>query len=800
MGPTKRGRFVVHCHDASRLHYDLRIQVGGVLESFAIPKGPSVRLDDKRLAVHTEAHPLRYLDFEGVIPEGNYGAGAMIVWDRGRVSYPKDTAEEGLEKGALSIDLDGFKLKGRFSLVRPKSSVDDTDAWLLIKRDDAFASDEDITDEKPRSVLSGMTVEELSEAPELYQAVIEEAKKLGAERDEVLASKLTPMLATLDDAPVDRPGWVYELKLDGVRILAERRGSEARLFYRTGRQATASFPEVVEGLRSLLAEDVILDGEIITFDDVGKPSFQRLGRRIHATKAGDIRFLRDTVPVVFVVFDVIALGGYDLRSLSLLERKALLERVLPGGKGVLRRLDYFEDDGTALLAFCDAQKLEGVVAKKSDSPYRPGPSRNADWLKIKRLRENDFLVHGYTKGKGGRSQLGALEIGSYVDGEMVSRGRVGSGLSDAEVERLLPSLERGDPLVVRVRYAGFTEDGNLRHPVYLGVRHDVAPDDIVVLPKPDDATMLAGEPTTSSADRVVGKAKLTNQAKVFWPQDGITKGDLCNYYEAISPVLLPYLKDRPVTLVRFPDGIEGKSFFQWRIPKHAPAWVQSLPLRSEEQDGKEVNTILVNDLSTLMYVVNLGCIPIHVIASHADALDTCDFLTLDLDVELASLREAVPIALSIRDILDEVQLEGFPKTSGKTGLHVIVPLGDGLPFEVAKQLLELIGRIALQRHPDTATMERRKDKRGDRVLIDVGQTGRLRTIVAPYSVREVAGAPVSTPLSWDEVSLSLDPRAFNVFTVPDRVLSIGDPMAPAAEVAIDLEATLSRLGTLVSGA
>ena len=383
---------------------------------------------------------------------------------------------------------------------------------------------------------------------------------------------------------------------------------------------------------------------------------------------------------------------------------------------------------------------------------------------------------------------------------MVSRGRVGAGLSDAEVERLLPSLERGDPLVVRVRYAGLTEDGNLRHPVYVGVRHDVAPDDIVVLPKPDDATMLAGEPTTSSADRVVGKAKLTNQAKVFWPQDGITKGDLCNYYEAISPVLLPYLKDRPVTLVRFPDGIEGKSFFQWRIPKHAPAWVQSLPLRSEEQDGNEVNTILVNDLSTLMYVVNLGCIPIHVIASHADALDTCDFLTLDLDVELASLRDAVPIALSIRDILDEVQLEGFPKTSGKTGLHVIVPLGDGLPFEVAKQLLELIGRIALQRHPNTATMERRKDKRGDRVLIDVGQTGRLRTIVAPYSVREVAGAPVSTPLSWDEVSLSLDPRAFNVFTVPDRVLSIGDPMAPAADVAIDLEATLSRLGTLVSGA
>jgi len=798
MGPTKRGRFVVHCHDASRLHYDLRIQVGGVLESFAVPKGPSLRLDEKRLALHTEAHPLRYLDFEGVIPEGNYGAGAMIVWDRGRVAYPKDTAEDGFEEGALSLELDGFKLKGRFSLVRPRGDEDKSEPWLLIKRDDAFATEDDITQSKPRSVLSGMTVDELARAGELYEAAVEEAKELGAERAGVSASKLTPMLATLDDAPVDRAGWVYELKLDGVRIVAERHGGEARLFYRTGRQATASFPEVVEGVRSLLADDVILDGEIITFDDVGMPSFQRLGRRIHATKAGDVRFLRDAVPVVFVVFDIVALGGYDLRSLSLLERKTLLERVLPGGNGVVRRLDYFEDDGTALLEFCEARGLEGVVAKRSASPYRPGPSRNKDWLKVKRLREDDFVVHGYTKGKAGRSRLGALELGTYVEGELVSRGRVGSGLSDSEIERLLPALRRGENLVVRVRYAGFTDDGHLRHPVFVGVRHDVAPADVVVLPKPDDATMLAGDQTGSGADRVVGKAKLTNQSKVFWPADGITKGDLCSYYESIAPVLLPHLKDRPVTLVRFPDGIEGKSFFQWRIPKHAPAWVQSLPLRSEPEDGKEVNTILVNDLSTLMYVANLGCIPLHVIASRANALDICDFLTLDLDVELASLREAIPIALSIREILEAVQLEGFPKTSGKTGIHVIVPLGEGLPFEVAKQLLELIGRIALQRHLETATMERRKDKRGNRVLIDVGQTGRLRTIVAPYSVREVEGAPVSTPLSWDEVSLSLDPSSFDIFTVPERVLSIGDPMAASADVQIDLEATLSRLGSLVA--
>jgi bifunctional non-homologous end joining protein LigD len=251
--------------------------------------------------------------------------------------------------------------------------------------------------------------------------------------------------------------------------------------------------------------------------------------------------------------------------------------------------------------------------------------------------------------------------------------------------------------------------------------------------------------------------------------------------------------------VRFPDGIDGKSFFQWRIPKHAPPWVQSLQLRSEEEDGKEVSTILVNDLSTLMYVANLGCIPLHIIASHMDALDVCDFLTLDLDVELASLETAIPIALTIREVLEEVGLQGFPKTSGKTGLHILVPLGLGLPFEIAKQLLELIARITLQRQPESATMERRKEKRGGRVLIDVGQTGRLRSIVAPYSVREVAGAPVSTPLHWDEVSLSLDPAAFNIFTVPERVLSFGDPMGGAADVDLDLEQTLTQLGSLVTG-
>jgi len=799
-GPTRRGRFVVHCHSARALHYDLRIQVGGVLQSFAVPKGPSLDISEKRLAIQTEPHPLRYLDFEGVIPDGNYGAGPMIVWDRGRVSFPHHSAEEGLQEGALSFELDGFKLKGRFSLVRPsKQPSDAANQWLLMKRDDAFASDEDVVDARPRSVLSGMTVGELRRADALYEEVKDFAASLGARTGSVQASRTTPMLCKLEDAPVDRKGWLYELKLDGVRILAERRGNEARLFYRTHRSATAAYPEVVEALKTSLALEVVLDGEVITFDEAGRPSFQKLARRIHARRAGDVRFLRDAVPVVFVAFDVLRIGDLDLTSLPLLKRKAVLSKLVRGD-GVIRALDFFEDDGSALWEFCKTHGLEGIVAKRSDSPYRVGPKRSGAWIKIKRVREEEFVAYGFVKGKGSRTKLGALEIGTYQDGELVPCGRVGSGLSEGEIERLLEPLSSGEELVVRVRYAGWTDEGNLRHPVYLGIREDIDPKQVSATPKPEDATMLQdADATDTEADRVVGKARLTNQAKVFWPDDGITKGDLCSYYESIAPVLLPHLRDRPVTLVRFPDGIGGKSFFQWRIPEQAPPWLQSLSLRSEEEDGKEVSTILINDLSSLMYVANLGCIPLHVIASRADALDRCDFLTLDLDVELASLQEAVPIALTIRELLEQIGLRGFPKTSGKTGLHVLVPLGSGLPWDAAKRLLELLGRLVLRRHPNEATMERRKEKRGSRVLIDVGQTRRLRTIVAPYSVRAVAGAPVSAPLSWDEISLSLDPSAFNIFTVPERALTLADPLSDALDIDVDLADTLARLGTLVDG-
>ena len=804
---------MVHCHDARNLHWDLRIQVGGVLQSFAVPKGPSLDPSQKRLAVHTEPHPLGYLTFEGVIPEGNYGAGAMIVWDTGRVLYPKQTAEEGLTEGALSIELSGFKLKGRFSLVRPKKQTGkEKNQWLLIKREDAHVSDVDIIEQSPRSVLSGLTVEELPRLDELKAETEKTAKRLGAEPGELHAGRVTPMLCALEGAPVTAPDWLYELKLDGVRILAERSGPDARLFYRTHRSATAVFPEILAALKALPVDRAILDGEIVTFDDRGLPSFQRLAQRLHARKATEIAFMRDAIPVVYAVFDILSLGDYDTRKLPLSERKQLLQEVVRG-KGVIRVLEHLEERGDMLLQFAEDHDLEGIVAKRSNSKYEEGPQRSGAWVKIKREREEDFVVFGYTSGTGARKRLGALDVGSYADGELVTRGKVGSGLSDKEIDRLLSRFEEQEAsgaageletakgrvfvkpdTVVRVRYGGWTDQGRLRFPVYLGIRDDIDPKSTDAAPKPEDATMLATTTAATEGDtRTAGKVKLTNQGKLYWPEDGITKGDLCSYYEEVAPVMLPHLRDRPVTLVRYPDGIGQKSFFQWRIPKHAPPWLQSLELRSTQTDGKQVNTILIDGPDALLYVANLGCIELHIVAARAGALDHCDFLTVDFDVEFSSLREAIQIAFSLRELLAEVGLSGYPKTSGKTGLHVLIPLGSGIPFDPAKQLLELLGRLLVQRHPKTATMERRKEKRGKKVFIDVGQTGPSRTIVAPYSVRAASGAPVSTPLLWDELSLALDPRAFTIFTVPQRVLEHGDPLVDAWKNDIDVAQMMTKL-------
>jgi bifunctional non-homologous end joining protein LigD len=795
-GATQRGRFVVHLHAATRRHYDLRLEVGGALKSFAVPRGPSLDPADKRLAVNTEDHPIEYLEFEQVIPEGNYGAGAMIVWDAGRVGYLEGTAEEGVARGKIDFQLFGHKLRGRFGLIHT-----DGNQWLLVKKQDGYATGADVIANEPASVLSGLTVEQLAAIDRVVAELEAEAAALGARKGAVAAKDTLPMLCASEGATLEDATRLYELKLDGVRIVAERDGDRVDMRYRRQRPAAPAYPEIARALRALPVRRVVLDGEMVAFGDDGRPSFQRLAQRIHRAAPHDVARAAAEVPVSFLAFDLLALGPYDLRGLPLEARKRLLLRLLPG-KGRIRALDHLDGDGRALWQFCVDNGLEGVVAKRRDAPYVEGPKRGIEWVKIKRQRDAEFVVTGWEESDKGRG-LRSLCIASYVDGELVERGKVGSGLSDAIIAELRKRLdaieERRDgkihhvapDVVVSVEFRGFSDGGQLWQPVFRGLREDVAPEACTAAPVEErvDAELDAPEAPPAASGRVA----LTNQDKVFWPDEGYTKGDLCRYYAAVSGALLPLLRDRPVVLVRYPDGIAGKNFYQWRVPRGTPEWLRSLELRDEDDPKGTKRSFLLDDVDALVHVANLGCIPLHVLAARAGSLEVCDFITIDFDLGGQPFGVAVKLALSLREVLDDVGMRGFAKTSGQSGMHVLVPVGPGIGFDAAKLLVELLGRIIEGRNPDVATMERRVEKRGGKALIDTGQTGRGRTIVAPYSVRAVPRATVSTPLHWDEVSAALDPGQFTMFTVPARLADLGDPMADLLEVKPDVPRAIAAL-------
>lgn len=815
---TRSGRFVVHLHAARQRHYDLRLQVGRRLMSFAVPRGPSLDVREKRLAVLTEDHPLEYTDFEDVIPAGNYGAGPMIAWDLGRVVYLENSAEKGLEVGKIDFTLSGYKLGGRFALVRTKRG--EGNEWLLLKKPDAHSRETgDILLEQKESVLSGLTVDELEQRAEIARGIAEEARSLGAETRELEQLPFEPMLCAQSGAELDDPARIYELKIDGVRILATKRGSRVTLNYRNGRACGHSYPEVARAVATIPGENVVLDGEIVAFDEQGRPRFQRLGPRIQARSALDVARVMSETPVVYLVFDLVALDGVDLRQLPVVARKALLAKLIRG-KGLIRVLDHLEGHGSALFELCRSQGLEGVVAKRKDSKYRAGPRRTDDWVKIKCETEDDFVIVGIWPGKGSRGELGALCVASYRDGALIFRGRVGSGLDMQMLEKLtqtLAPLAVGAPtvapplpeeaakirwvrpeLVARVRYLDFTDEARLRAPVFLGLRPDIAPDTCTAAPHDEPSVELAEaapEPEPAATVKRTRKdLKLSNRSKVFWPEEGFTKGDLLDYYATISKVMLPFLSERPVVLVRHPDGIHGKSFFQWNVPRGTPDWIRTLGLRDPEEPDYDKKTVfLIDDLDTLLYIINLGCIPVHVLASRAGQPDLCDFITFDLDLNEQPFARAIEVALSLREILSEAGLTGFPKTSGQGGLHVLVPLGPGVPFVAAKLLVELLGRLVTARHTAVATMERRVDKRGGRLYVDTGQTGTSRTIVAPYSVRAWPGATVSTPLFWDELSGALDPGRFTLMTVPARIAELGDPFAELLEARPNIAAALSKI-------
>ena len=788
-----RAAFVVQKHQARRLHYDFRLEWNGVLLSWAVPEGPTLDASVKRLAVQVEPHPLDYANFEGVIPKGNYGAGSVIVWDRG-IWEPLVEAEAGLEAGNLKFRLFGHKLRGDWVLVRTKGSGKE---WLLIKKKDGFESDAPLAE---TSVLSGLELEDLKNSAGKEARISAELKENGTPADEPRAADVELMLAQQEETVVERPGWIYELKYDGYRVLAQRNESGMKLRYRRGFDATSLYPEVTLALKSLPFTSILLDGEVVVFDDDGKTNFSRLQHRAMLAKTSDVSQAEREHPACFMAFDVLGFAGHDLRALPLSKRKEILMDILPK-RGVIRYVDHVDANGEAFYRSAVSMGAEGIVAKKLDAHYVGG--RSPSWAKTKPVRTGDFVVVGYSKGGANREGISSLHLAlKKHDSAWVYAGRVGSGLAARDLAFLAKAFSEaskadygfenvlpGDhvwvepSLVCEVRYKEW-EPGEslLRHPVFVGFREDKSPSDCILTTEDD---IVVPEPAESLPAVVQ-----TNREKIFWPGLGLTKGDLLDYYDAASEWLLPYLQDRPLVLTRYPDGIDGKSFYQKDAPSWVPGWIRRKEIWSEHSQ-RNVNYFIADDRDSLLYLANLGTIPLHVWASRASSLARPDWSIIDLDPKGAPFAHVVRVAQAVQKLCTSIELPCYLKTSGSTGLHVLIPLGGTCTYEQSRNLAGLLSQLVATECPDIATMTRSLDKREGKVYLDWLQNRHGQLLVSPFSVRAKPGATVSMPLSWEQLSVGLDFKTFAISNALDGLKA--DPMIGLLTEVPDLLSALSRL-------
>lgn len=833
------GMFVIQKHAARRLHYDFRLEMEGVLRSWAVPKGPSLDPRDKRLAVMVEDHPLEYGDFEGVIAPGNYGAGCVIVWDRGqyRIIDPLGaTPADAVRAGKLDFELTGFKLGGVWTLVRmrwsPKGAEAEKDQWLLIKKRDRWASEDDLLKSHPRSVLSGFTVEEMRDAPAAAEQIAAELERLGAKPMAPapvvsLGPNAFPLsLAKLVEKPVEGDKWLFEIKYDGVRALAIRERGHTRLYGRSGAEITRRYPELALAFDALPLGRFVLDGEIVALDDDGRPSFQQLQRRMHAEGREAGRLSR-AIPVHYFAFDLLALGDFDLRGLALEVRKKMLARLIRG-EGRLRYCDHYLGRGKDFFEAAAKAGLEGIVAKRRDSPYRG--RRSEDWLKIKCPLTRRFVIGGYTDARGTRLYFGALLLGLYEPGGALRFvSKVGTGFDDAtlrDLHRQMNQRARSDcpfrrpaggevalarkahfcdpELVCEVRFSEVTDNGGLRHPSFLALVKDADPAQCradAPLDRPREPATAAARPSAAAdppapPGRAPGPKRnlaVTNPGKLFWPREGYTKADLVEYYRGIAKWMLPYLEDRPVMIVRYPDGIEGKSFYQKDAPGFAPQWIRTEKIYSKDS-GREIAHFVLESAPALGYVANLGTIPIHIWSSRISHLGRPDWLLFDIDPKGSTTACAAAVAGEVGAVLRAIGLRPVLKTSGQMGLHVVVGLKPLYTYEQARAFAELVARLVVSRIPDQATLSRGTRSRQGRVYIDYLQLGYGKTIAAPFAVRPLPGAPVSAPLEFEELCATLDPAAFNIKTVPARMERLGrDPFRGAIDDRQTIEDALAEL-------
>lgn len=851
----KELRFVVQKHDASRLHYDWRLEIDGVLVSWAVPKGPVADTAVKRLAMHVEDHPMDYIDFEGTIPKGQYGGGTVMVWDTGTYLVEgTDSVKESekilpkmLRDGNIKVIMDGSKLKGSYHLVRMSGKEQE---WLLIKGKDEFADKKEFDQ---RSVTSGRTLEEIEKdkKSEVWQSnkeskasnentdIIlkpEKGKKKPAKKnttsptltftaEDVADAKVLkkfpdewrPQLATLADEVFDNNEWLFENKYDGYRSLIRIKKGKVELTSRNGLSFNDKYSQLVKSFE-IIKDDMILDGEIVVEDDKGNSRFQWLQYYQDHPEQGELKCY---------IFDILYFNGYDLTSLELLQRKRILEALLPQTEDIIFS-KHTVGKGTDALAAAEKSGGEGIIAKKATSPYHVN-KRSRDWLKIKVTKQQEMVIGGYTDPKGSRTGFGSLLLGYYENGKLIYSGKVGTGFNEELLKEMYSKLvkleskispfqtkpkERGahwikPNLVAQVKYSEWTETGSLRHPVFMGLRTDkkaieVTREQTTPIAEVVDEKKVSkkgkkisqekssAKPIMENMDFDTEKVEISNPDKIFWPEQGYTKGDVVDYYNTMSDYILPYIKDRPQSLRRNPDGIKNEGFFQKDMAGKAPSWAKTRKIKSSSK-GESVEYLICNDKETLLYMANLGCIEINPWSSKVGSINNPDYIIFDLDPNKASLKDLVTTAKKVKEILDSLNITGYLKTSGGKGLHVFIPIQPKYTYDQSRDFSHIISQAVHNALPKITSLERSPAKRVGKVYLDFLQNGKGKTMACAYSLRPRDGATASAPLEWEELNEKFDLKNYNIKTLPERVKEKGDLWADFFQNAIDLKKVIEKL-------
>ncbi len=794
---SQKLRFVVQRHHASRLHYDFRLELDGVLKSWAVPKGPSLYPKDKRLAVQVEDHPIDYAVFEGIIPKGNYGAGVVSIFDSGYYDFVDCASAqeflENLEKGSLKFKLHGHILKGEFALVRIKG--DDDRSWLLIKHKDRYATEEPFNSEdkvNDKIKQAGLTFKDTKGKKAAVQ------KNHHDQKEKEAIPK--PMLTKLVDQIPEGSDWIYEKKYDGFRIIAVRKGEEVQLYSRNGKNMNNLFPSLVEELRSF-DKSMSLDGEIVIEDKSSEAYFQFL-------QSGEP--IPSSLRLRYYVFDLLQLEGEDLTGYMLEERKELLSLLVKRmkKKKIVHLAQQIHGSAKTIQKLAETKRWEGIVAKSKESIYQEG-KRNSLWAKFKLRQSQEAVICGYTKPQGNRSYFGALVLGVYKGNELRYIGNCGTGFDEKALKELYAQMEglrtAAKPfsvgvtvakekdltwikpiIVCEVYYSEWTQDKHLRHPIFKGIRKDKDPQEVEIeksmKEEENDVLITLGRK----------KIQLTNLNKVYWPEEGYIKGQMIAYYEQLAPHILPYIKNKPISLHRFPNGITKAGFFQKDVDTDKiPNWVKTNAIYSESTD-KDVDYIICNDKATLLYITNLGSIEINPWLSTYQKQEYPEFAVLDLDPNGADFQEVIKVARTAHDIFVQMGIKPFLKTSGSTGLHIYIFLKQKYTFEIVRDFVEWIGQMVHERHPQTTSLVRDPKKRKELIYLDFLQNRRGQTVVAPYSLRPKAKATASAPLFWEELTPQLRIVDYTIKTMIQRIEKDEDPWKAIWDSPVNIKGAVSK--------